>query len=126
MQVLKLINEQMDILSIPYEFGEWTATTQTYPYFVGEVLSNETMLAEDGMTETNFILTGFHRGKAIQLETIKERIRKHFNAVSGLRVKTDSGAIVALYDGSFYIPSGEADLKKIQINIKILEWKGDI
>lgn len=125
MQVLKLINEQMDILSIPYEFGEWTQATQ-YPYFVGEITSGESMPNEDGMAETNFILTGFHRGKTIDLETVKEQVRKHFNPVSGLRMDTNSGAIIALYDGSFYIPSGEADLKKIQINIKILEWKGDI
>lgn len=125
MDKLKFIYEQMYRLSIPYEFGEWTQAIQ-YPYFVGEITSSESMPNEDGMAETNFILTGFHRGKVYDLEVLKELIRKHFNPVCGVRAETKSGAIVALYDGSFYIPSGEADLKKIQINIKILEWKGDI
>ena len=125
MERLKFINEQMDILALSYEFGEWTQEIQ-YPYFVGEVLSNESITTEDGLAETTFILTGFHRGKAIDLETAKEKIRKHFNSIHGLRAKTGSGSIAVFFDGSYYIPTGEADLKKVQINLKILEWKGDI
>ena len=73
MDKLKFIKEQMDILAIPYEFMEWTSEVQ-YPYFVGEITENESV-TEDGAEEATFILTGFHRGKYIELEEIKEKIK---------------------------------------------------
>lgn len=119
---LKFISDQMDILKIPYEFGEWTSDVK-YPYFVGEI-TEEPTITEDGLEESTMILTGFHRGKYIDLETVKEKIKKHFETISGLRSQTDSGSIVVFFNGAFNIPTGEADLKKIQINLRIKQWKG--
>ena len=124
MDKLKFINEQMDILSVPYEFGEWTSAVK-YPYFVGEI-TEEPSTTEDGFEESTMILTGFHRGKLIDLITNKEKIKKHFNPIYGLRASTDSGSIAVFFDGSINIPTGEADLEKLQINLKIKEWKGVI
>lgn len=124
MDVLKFINDQMDILGIPYEFGEWTSKVK-YPYGVGEITESEST-TEDGKEESVFLLTFFHRGKYIDLEEIKERIKKHFHPVHGLRAQTDSGSIAVFYGGAFYVPTGEADLKKIQINLNIMTWKGDL
>lgn len=123
MDKLKFINEQMDILSVPYEFGEWTSEIQ-YPYFVGELSTPDEFTTEDGKRETTMFLLGFHRGDYLDLEMVKEKIEKHFDPINGLRAKTDSGAIAVFFDGAFYIPTGEADLKKIQINLKIKVWKG--
>ena len=123
MYKLKFINEQMTAIAVPYEFGLWSSAVK-YPYFVGEITEEPTM-TEDGLEESTMLLTGFHRGNLIDLETVKEKIKSHFSPVYGLRGKTDSGSSIAVfYDGSFYVPTGEADLKKIQINIKIKEWKG--
>lgn len=125
MSALKFIHEQMESLAIPYEFGEWTSDV-VYPYFVGEITENEPT-TEDGGEELPFILTGFHRGKYIDLEEAKEKIKKHFHPISGLRATTDSGSSIAVFfGGAFYVPTGEADLKKIQINLKIKQWKGDL
>lgn len=124
MDKLQFINEQMSVISVPYEFGEWTSDIE-YPYFVGEI-TEEPPTTEDGAEQSTLILDGFHRGKRIDLEQIKEKIKKHFNPIYGLRAKTDSGSIAVFYDGAFYIPTGEADLKRIQINLKIKEWKGDL
>ena len=123
MEKLGFINNQMETIGIPYEFGEWTSAV-TYPYFVGE-LTEEPTITEDGAEESTLILTGFHRGKMIELIRAKEKIKAHFCPVSGMRGETDNGsAIVVFFDGFFPIPSGEADLKKIQINLKIYLWKG--
>lgn len=119
---LNFIDEQMSILAVPYEFGEWTQDIQ-YPYFVGEITEDESM-TEDGAETSTIILTGFHRGKRIVLEEIKEKIKKHFHSVCGLCASIDSGAIAVFYGGAFFIPTGEAELKKIQINLKIKQWKG--
>ena len=114
----------MAAIGIPYEFGQWSSAV-VYPYFVGEI-TEEPITTEDGLEESTMILTGFHRGSLIDLERAKNKLKSHFSAVYGLREQTESGAIVAFFDGSFYLPSGEADLKKIQINLKIKEWKGAI
>ena len=122
MDKLKFINEQMDILAVSYEFGGWTSEVK-YPYFVGELPSPEEISTEDGKTETTLFLTGFTRGRFLELEKIKDKIKKHFNMVFGLRAHTDNGSIAVFYDGAFFVPTNEADMKKIQINLKIIEWK---
>lgn len=124
MEKLKFINEQMAEIAVPYEFGEWSSRP-VYPYWVGEI-TEEPTTTEDGAEESTLILTGFHRGKFIDLESDKTKIKNHFHPIHGLRGKTDSGSIAVFFDGAFYIPTGEADLKRMQINLKIKEWKGDI
>ena len=125
MEKLKFINEQMTAIAVPYEFGQWSSAV-TYPYFVGEI-TEEPTVTEDGLEESTMLLTGFYRGNLIDLETIKERIKSHFSPICGLTGQMDSGSIIVVFfDGAFYIPTGEADLKKIQINLKIKEWKGAV
>jgi len=89
----------------------------------GEI-TEDPITTEDGLEESTMIVTGFHRGKRIDLEKDKEKIKEHFDPIYGLRGETEKGAIIVFYDGAFYIPSGEASLLKIQINLKIKEWKG--
>lgn len=125
MEKLKFINEQMTAIAVPYEFDVWTSEIK-YPYFVGE-LTEEPTITEDGRESSTMLLTGFHRGNMIDLLAVMEKIKSHFNPIHGLRATTSSGStIAAFFDGYFTIPSGEAGLKKIQINIKIYVWKGAI
>lgn len=124
MDKLKFINEQLDSIAVPYNFGEWTAPV-VYPYGVGEI-TEDPITTEDGAEQSTLLLTFFNRGKLIDLLEIKEKIKKHFPPVYGLRGDTDGGAIAVFYDGFLPVPSGEADLKKIQINLKIKEWKGAV
>ena len=124
MDKIKFINEQMAAISVPYEFGEWTSPVIDR-YFVGEI-HEEPPNTEDGAEQSTLILNGFCRGKFIDLETDKATIKKHFPAIHGLRAKTDSGSIAVFFDGAFPVPTGEADFKRIQINLKIKEWKGDL
>lgn len=124
MEKLKFINEQMTAIGIPYEFGVWSSEPVPKTYFVGELPTSEEMETEDGKEVTTLLVTGFHRGTLLELEEYREKIKNHFHPIFGLRGTTDSGSIAVFFDGSFYVPSGEADLKKIQINLKINEWKG--
>lgn len=124
METLKFIADQMNIIGIPYEFGEWTSDIE-YPYFVGENTESEPT-TEDGLKESAFLLTGFMRGKSIELEKAREKIEKHFHPIYGLRGQLNDGAIAVFYGGASHVPTGEADLKKIQINLNIKRWKGDL
>lgn len=125
MEKLKYINEQMGIIAVPYEFGQWSSDN-TDLYFVGEISESPT-ITEDGLEQSTMLLTGFCRGNMIDLLSVMETIKSHFSPVHGLRGQTDSGSAIAVFfDGYFVIPSGELALKKIQINLKIYEWKGAI
>lgn len=125
MDKLIFIGDQMDAIAVPYEFGEWSSAV-TYPYWVGEI-TEEPPMSEDGAEESTLILTGFCRGKGalLALETDKAKIKAHFHPVYGLRGDTAAGSIAVFYDGAFSVPTGEAELKKIEIHLKIKEWKGD-
>lgn len=122
MEKLKFINEQLKVLNIPYEFGEWTSDVQ-YPYFVGEI-TEDASETEDGAETSTFILTGTHKGSYLDLIKIKEKVKKHFDPIYGLRDRTEAGSISIFWDGAFFVPTNVADLKRIQINLRIKEWKG--
>lgn len=126
MDVISFINQQMTALGINYHFLEYKPSgNPSYPYFVGE-LTEEPILTEDGQEGFDLTLTGFHRGESIAaLEADKQKIKNHFDPIYGYRAETEKGAIVIWYESAFYIPSGEASLKKIQINLTIKSWKGD-
>ena len=122
MSVLGIITEELNSIGVPYEYIRWTSAVQ-YPYFVGE-LSEMTIVTEDGAKEYTLLLTGTTRESWLELEQFRAKIEKHFPPVYGLRKTTDTGAVVIMYENSFPVPTGEADLKRIQINIQIKEWKG--
>lgn len=125
MDKLKCINEQMALIAVPYQFGEWAGAI-SYPYFVGELPSPSEFPTEDGREDSNMIVTGFHRGDILTLVEYAERIKTHFDPVFGFRAKTDSGSIAVFFNGFLIIPAGEADLKKIEIHLTIKEWKGAV
>lgn len=118
-QILEIIKNGLQTLGVNYEFMEWTSGL-VYPYFVGEY-EEEAGDTEDGRSEAVFMLTGTTRGSWLELETAKEAIANHFD---DLRIITDEGNGVSIwFDRAFPVPTGEQDLKRIQINLNIKEWK---
>lgn len=122
MFALGIIHEELHSIGVPYEFMRWTGAVQ-YPYFVGEYSETATA-TEDGHRQSTVILTGTARESWLELERIREKIEKHFPRIYGLRRATDDGVVVITYEHSFPVPTGEADLKRIQINLEVNEWKG--
>ena len=121
--VLKLVSDAMESMGIEYAFGVYEGNPIVYPYFVGEYTETESS-TEDGLQETTFMLTGFSRDTWLTLEEAKEKIENHFNQVGGKTVITDNGSGVAIfYAHSLIVPTGDAELKSIQINLSIKEWK---
>lgn len=123
--VLKIISDGMESLALEYDFGTHSGNAEgkpIYPYFVGEYQEIEPS-TEDGLMESTFMITGFHRGTWLALEDAKERIQKYFNKVSGKIVMAHDGSAVAIfYANSFPIRTGDAELKRIQINLHVKEW----
>ena len=123
--VLKTIKDSMKEIGINYQFKKWKGHPE-YPYFVGSYQEVPNPL-EDGMQETSFILTGFARSDGnvdgvLQLEEVKETIKNYFN--TGKVVTTDSGSVVAIFYANTFgdLPTGDAELEKIEINLTIKEW----
>lgn len=121
--VHKIISEAMESLGLEYSFGEYSGVPFVYPYFVGEYTETEPF-TEDGLQETTFLLTGFSRESWAALEAAKENIETYFNQVGGKTVIADNGSAVAVfYASSLIVPTGDAELKRIQINLTIKEWR---
>lgn len=119
--VLKIVSNAMEALGIAYGFGSYSGSF-VYPYFVGEYTETEAM-TEDGLQESTFLLTGFSRDSWLTLENAKERIQDYFDKVSGKVVMADDGSAVAIfYAYSLIVPTGDAELKSIQIQLSVKEW----
>ena len=121
-EVLSFIDTELSKIGVPYEFLEWTQPV-SYPYFVGEYNETEP-INESGELDKMFILTGFCRGKnaRLRLEENRQKIEDAF--LEGMTATLNSGSVVAVFYGNaFYVPTGEAELFKIQINLSIKLWK---
>lgn len=117
---LRFISEKLEKLKIPYAFEEWTANEVPDPYFVGEYNEVEsTEREENGYQETTFILTGTGR-KWLGLEQAKEIIE---NNITETAILPNGNGIAVFYSNSFPVPTGDAKLKRIQINLTIKEWR---
>lgn len=118
---LKLISDGMAALGLNYAFIEWKEKP-VYPYFTGEYQESPAM-TEDGLQEADFILTGFTKGSWADLETAKQKIENYFNRYGLTTIASSGNAVVVLYSNSFVIPTGDAELKRIEIHLNVKEWK---
>ena len=118
---LKLISDGMAALGLNYAFERWKDKPK-YPYFTGEYLEEEST-SEDGMQQCDFILTGITRGSWLDLETAQEKIENYFYRDGRTAIASNGNAVVVFYSRSDVIPSGDEELKKIEIRLKAKEWK---
>lgn len=118
---LGYIADKLNSAGIPYCFEEWTKEIQ-YPYFVGEYTESEAE-SEDGENESIFILTGTSRKSWIELENAKADIRKIFPDDGVTAILEDETGIAVFYSSAMPVPTGTEELKRIQINLKVKEWR---
>ena len=122
-ETLKYINDKLDAAGIPYQFGMFASDISSLNYyFVGEYTEIEPM-NEDGLVESQFMLTGTGKGFS-ELENAKDTIRSLFPEIEGDVAILDNGSAVAIfYASAMYIPTVDDRLKRMQIDLKIKEWK---
>lgn len=119
---LSFLNDCLISLGIPYEFMEWSSAVPD-TYFVGEYSEVQTM-DEDGLIESDFILMGTTKGKYIELETVKELLRQFFPDYGLTEILSNGWGIAIMYDTAYPVPSVEEGIHRMQITLKIKEWKG--
>lgn len=117
----KLVLEGMIALGLNYAFMEWK-DKPVYPYFTGEY-QEQPVLSEDGMQEAAFILNGFTRGGWSDLEAAKKKIENYFYREGRTAIAPSGNAVAVCYNNSFVVPTGDAELKRIEIHLKVKEWK---
>lgn len=120
--VLGIVKDELHNIGVPYEYMRWTSNVNDR-YWVGEYSETPTY-NEDGSEEITLLLTGTTRQSWSMLHQDRSKIEDHFPNIYGLRKSTDDGVVVIFYNSSLPVPTGEADLKRIQINLQIKAWKG--
>lgn len=120
--ILGTLATELNSIGVPYEYMRWTSVVE-YPYWVGE-LTEVATINEDGYKEYTAMVTGTTKGSWLELEETRAKIEDHFPSVYGFRTQMDEGTVVIFYENSFPVPTGEADLKRMQINLRIMQWKG--
>jgi hypothetical protein len=120
--ILGLAKDHLQIIDIPYEFMRFTDTVKDR-YWVGEFTETPTD-TEDGYGEGTLLLTGTTRKTWSVLMQDRATIEDHFPKEGGLRIPTDNGGVEFYHDNSIPVPTGEAELKRMQINLHIKSWKG--
>ncbi len=111
----------MNRLGIPYAFMRKNTKAGVDYYFVGEYDEVAmTTREENGRQDTNFILRGFTRKDWLLLEEAKAKIEKH---ASFTAILPDGTGMAVSYDGATIVPTGDAELKSIKINLTIREWR---
>ncbi len=120
-QGLKYISDKLTEAGIPYAFMVWTKPL-TYPYFVGEYTETEP-LYEYGESQCTFMLTGTANGSWLTLENAKEQIRELFCDSGTGHIFENGMGIAVMYSDSKPIPTNTDELKRIQINLQVKEWR---
>lgn len=116
---LSYITDQLSAAGISYEFGQWSSDEIPDPYWVGEYTESEP-ITEDGLHESTMILTGTSAGTWLGLESDKAKIEKTFGKTA---ILPSGNGLAVFYSGSYIIPTGDAVLKRIQINLSVKEWR---
>lgn len=119
-EALEYVANLMRSLEIPYEFMRYSGIPPNV-YFVGEYIEAPSRtLEENGYQETAFILRGFTRGGWLLLENAKAKIEANMAKTA---ILSSGSGIAIFYEAASPVPTGDADLKSIKINLKIQEWK---
>lgn len=117
-EALAWINAIITELGINYEYGIWITYPVPFPYFVGEK-DEDSPESEVGMQPCTFILTGTGQ-TLLELEGAKNKIK----SLNNKRAILENGSGIALfYDGCHSVPIDEPNMKRIQINLNVKEWR---
>lgn len=120
MKAMAYVSDMMDALSLPYAYMRWTDKTIQDVYFTGEYSEvPSTTREENGRHDVTVILRGFTRGDWILLEEAKAKIER---SCAKTAILPDGTGLAVFYDSAMPVPTGDAQLKSIKINLTIQVW----
>ena len=121
LETLSYINNLLTVSGINYSFARWNSEIVN-PYWVGEYSEIDSP-NEDGMTESDFILTGTSEDSWVGLQSEKEAIER---LMRNRTTVLDSGIGVSIsFERALIVPTESETLKRIQINLSVKEWRNE-
>ena len=118
-ETLSYITKLLMDSGIHYSFVRWNGEL-VFPYWIGEY-SEVDSIYEDGMVESDFILTGTTEESWFTLQQEKEKIEKLFRDRTTI---LESGIGLSIsFERSLIVPTESDTLKRIQINLSVKEWR---
>lgn len=121
-QALAFINGRLNGAGLNYHFARYNYGdgAPVYPYEVG-TYSESDAVSEDGRQEATFTLSCWTRGEWLELEQVKAKIKALFPVYGATEILDGSGVAVA-YVRSQPIPTGDSELKRMDITLTVIEW----
>lgn len=122
LEALAYINDRLTEADINYHFMRYNFGQggPVYPYSVG-TYNEEDDAAEDGGQSATFTVNTWTRGTWLELEQVKATIKALFPVTGRTAILEGSGLAVS-YTRSQPIPTGDEELKRIEIILTVKEW----
>jgi hypothetical protein len=118
---LQFMANLMQGMGVPYQFMRWETQPPEDYYTVGEYIESPSLTREEsGRQDSTFILRLFTRKSWMFLEQAKAKIE---SAVPVTAILPDGTGIAVFYESGMVVPTGDMQLKSMQINMTIQEWK---
>ena len=118
-ETLSYINKLLKESGLHYSFVRWNGDL-IFPYWIGEY-SEVDSIYEDGMVESDFILTGTTEESWLTLQQEKEKIEKLLDKITTI---LESGiGLSNSFERSLIVPTESDTLKRIQMNFSVKEWR---
>ena len=115
---LAYINGVLDEAGIKYSFARFDKAEDTY--WIGEYYESESA-NEDGMIESDFILTGTTEGSWLELERQKETIIRSFR--NSTVILSGGNGLAIEYENALVIPTDTESIKRIELHLSVKEWR---
>lgn len=117
---MEYVANMMAGIPLPYAFMRWTADHIPDVYFVGEYTEIPAAYREEnGRHDVTVILRGFTRKEWMELEEAKAKIER---SCAKTAILPDGTGLAVFYDSAMPVPTGDAQLKSIKINLTIQVW----
>lgn len=118
---VEYVTGMMDGLALPHAPWRYSATPLPEKYFVSEYSEVPTSTAEEnGMRPVTVILRGYTRGDMLSLLVAAGKIEK---SCAKTVILPDGTGLAVFYDSAMAVPTGDAQIKSIKINLNIQVWR---
>ena len=120
---IEYVGRMMQEIGIHYRYGRWKESELPDDYYcVGESYVESPMLdkEENGHHVSTLYLRLFTRREWLVLEQAKETIQSNCAKTA---ILDDGTGIAIFYESATIVPTADADLKSMKINLTIQRWK---
>lgn len=112
----------LESIGLKYDFKEWNDSEVPHTYWIGDYVESENS-NECGLEEATFMLTGTTDGNFLELEKMKEEIKNIVSNEGKTDILPSGSGIAVIYIGAQPLPSVEYGTHRLQIDLKIKEWR---